>query len=328
VDLQTGETEIDLRAQAIHGAELMRVFDVTLTPVAPPETSTTGRPKILGLAHIALYAHDFEATRAFYRDFLGFEEPYSNKNDDGSIRTDFFKINDRQYIELSPETKPGTDRLNHIAIETDDAEAMRVYLGARGVKVPATTPKGRIGNLNYTIKDPDGHTVEIVQYPSDGMTAQNYGKFMGDQRISRHMTHVGILVGSLEEAKKFYGGILGFKETWRGGGNPAELSWVNMKAPDGDDYIEFELYKNLPPETERGGKHHLCLEVPNVEAAIQQLEKTPYAAKYTRPLQEAIGVNRKRQANLYDPDGTRTEVMEPLTVDTIPAPNSKAPPPR
>jgi hypothetical protein len=40
------------------------------------------------------------------------------------------------------------------------------------------------------------------------------------------------------------------------------------------------------------------------------------------------GVNRKRQLNLYDPDGTRVELMEPRTVDGTQAPPSTAPPPR
>jgi lactoylglutathione lyase len=40
-----------------------------------------------------------------------------------------------------------------------------------------------------------------------------------------------------------------------------------------------------------------------------------------------IGINRKRQLNLYDPDGTRVELMEPQTVDGKPAPPSTAPPP-
>jgi len=35
------------------------------------------RPRITGAAHIAVYAGDFEKSRAFYRDFLGFAEPYS-----------------------------------------------------------------------------------------------------------------------------------------------------------------------------------------------------------------------------------------------------------
>jgi len=40
------------------------------------------------------------------------------------------------------------------------------------------------------------------------------------------------------------------------------------------------------------------------------------------------GVNRKRQLNLFDPDGTRVELMEPKTIDGAPAPSSTAPPPK
>jgi len=32
------------------------------------------RPRIPGVAHIAIFASDFEKSKAFYRDFLGFEE--------------------------------------------------------------------------------------------------------------------------------------------------------------------------------------------------------------------------------------------------------------
>jgi lactoylglutathione lyase len=134
------------------------------------------RPHILCVAHISLYAHDYEKSRAFYRDFLGFEEPYWLKNPDGSPSMTFFKVNDRQYIELSPEKEPGTDRLNHISIQTDDAEAMRLYLASKGIKVPDKTPKGRIGNSNFTVKDPDGHGVEIVQYEPAGWTVRENGK--------------------------------------------------------------------------------------------------------------------------------------------------------
>ena len=82
----------------------------------------------------------------------------------------FFKINDRQYIELAPEKQTGSDRLNHYALETDDAEGMRVYLASKGIKTPDHVPTGRIGNLNFMIKDPEGHDVEIVQYGRDSWT--------------------------------------------------------------------------------------------------------------------------------------------------------------
>ena len=43
----------------------------------------------------------------------------------------------------------------------------------------------------------------------------------------------------------FYGGILGFKEFWRGSSSPNMLSWVNMRPAEGQDYIELMLYNSL-----------------------------------------------------------------------------------
>jgi catechol 2,3-dioxygenase-like lactoylglutathione lyase family enzyme len=285
------------------------------------------RPRITGVAHIAVYASDFEKSRAFYRDFLGFEEPYSLSNPDGTLSMAFFKINERQYIELFPEKTPKTDRLNHISIETDNAEAMRQYLASRGVAVPKQVGKGRIGNSNFNIKDPEGHTVEIVQYEPDGWTVRERGKHLPDTRISTRMMHLGIIVTALEPEMKFYTEVLGFRETWRGSSDGKVLSWVNLKVPDGDDYIEFMLFKDAPAPDRRGTAHHLCLEVPDVAAAVTKLEATPYRKQYPRTIESKTGINRKRQANLYDPDGTRIEVMEPVTVDGKPAPSSTALPP-
>ena len=289
----------------------------------------TARPRILGVAHIAIYASDYEKAKAFYRDFLGFEEPYSLAKPDGSPSMTFFKINERQYIELFPETAAGTDRLGHISIETDNAEAMRKYLASRGVAVPNQVPKGRIGNSNFNVKDPDGHTVEIVQYEPGGWTVRERGKHLPDGRVSRRMTHVGVIVTALEPAMQFYRDILGFSETWRGSAQgSALLSWVNLKVPDGDDYIEFMLYKDAPDPEKRGVAHHLALEVSDAAASIAGLEAKPYRKQYSRPIESRTGVNRKRQVNLYDPDGTRTELMEAVTVDGRPAPSSGNPPPR
>ncbi len=302
------------------------IFALVLATVPPLFAADEAqRPHITGLSHIALYVHDVEKSRAFYKDFLGFAEPFSLTNDDGSLRLTWIKINDRQTIELFPETQTNSDRLNHIAIETDDAEAMRVYLASRGVNVPESTPKGRIGNLNFNIFDPDGHTVEVVQYMPDGWTMREKGKFMPDTRISTRLKHVGIIVTNLTASLKFYHDILGFQETWRGSPNTNQLSWVNLKVPDGGDYVELMLSKELPPPDKRGGAHHLSLEVADIEKAKTSLEARPAFTNYSRPLQIRTGINRKRQMNLSDPDGTRVELMEPKTVDGIPAPSSTAP---
>lgn len=286
------------------------------------------RPRITGIAHIALYVHDIEKARWYYKDFLGFAEPFSLNRPDGGLALTFIKVNDRQYIELFPEVEAGSDRLNHIAIETDDAEALRAYLGAQGITVPAKVTKGRIGNSNFNVKDPDGHTVEIVQYEPDGWSIREKGRSMPADRVSGRMLHVGILVGTLEPAMKFYRDTLGFQEIWRGSRDDKQLNWVNIKVPDGDTYIEFMLYDQLPAPTARGSAHHICLEVPDAAATKAHLEARPAHEKYERAMEIRVGTNRKRQMNLFDPDGTRSEVMEPTTVDGVPAKSSTAPPPR
>lgn len=286
------------------------------------------RPQITGDAHIALYVADIEKSRAFYKDFLGYEEPFSLRNPDGTLSMAFIKINDRQYVELSPEREKGSDRLNHISFEVADAEATRRYLASKGIKVSEKTPKGRIGNSNFTIKDPDGHGVEFVQYEPDGRSMREKGKFLGQNRISTRMMHFGILVGELTPAMAFYRQLLGFEEFWRGSRDGQVLNWINMRTPNGQDYVEFMLYDRLPDPDKRGTAHHICLEVADIEKSVADLEKRPYRKTYGRMLEIRTGVNRKRQCNLYDPDGTRIELMEPRTVDGVPTPSATAAPPK
>ena len=306
----------------------MRLLAVALLLASLALPQAPKRPRITGVAHIALAVHDVEQSRRFYTDFLGFGEPFLLNQPDGKLSLTFIKVNDRQYIELFPETEPGSDRLLHISIEVDDAEAMRAYLGARGIKVPEKVGKGRIRNSNFNVKDPDGHTVEIVQYEPDGWSVREKGRYMSDARVSERILHLGILVGALEPAMKFYRDVLGFQEIWRGSRNSQRLDWVNMRVPDGDDYIEFMLYDKMPAPNQRGVQHHIALEVPNMAQALAHLDNRPARKSYTQPLEVRTGTNRRRQLNLFDPDGTRVELMEPRTVDGVPPPSSTAPPPK
>jgi lactoylglutathione lyase len=287
------------------------------------------RPRVLGIAHAAVYVGDLAKARAFYEGLLGFGEPFTLPKADGSVGIAFVKINDHQYLELFNEDPKDDGRLSHISIYTDDAGRMRDYLASRGVAVPAAVPKGRTGNKNFNIKDPDGHTVEVVEYQPESWTAREAGKFMPATRVSDRMMHVGVLVGNLEAAARFYGGILGFREFWRGSAaNSKTLSWVNMRVPDGDDYIEFMLYDTLPAPDRRGSANHICLVVPDIAKAVAKLEAQPARKDYNRQIAIQTGINRKRQANLYDPEGTRVELMEADTIDGKPAPPSTLPPPR
>lgn len=293
------------------------------TPAATPS-----RPKITGISHVGYFVSDLPKSISFWHDFLGFDESYSlKKKNSDEVRIAFIKINDHQHIELfnEPPTYP-PNMMSHVCFTVDDIEAMRNYLRANGYDVkPGNGGKTRTGDYAFEIKDPDGMLVEFVQGLPTGMEAQAAGKFQPDTRISSDIYHVGFLVGNSQRSLDFYGKLLGFEETWRGGGNPKQLSWINMRVPNGKDYIEFMLYNKTPDKY--GTKNHISLEVPDVQKAVQILESRPAFKTYGRELTVATGVNQKRQVNIYDPDGTRVELMEPNTVTGKPTASSTAPPP-
>src|SRR5215472_6946044 len=159
------------------------------------------RPEIVGVAHIGLKTNDLAAARNFYGRDLGFEEPFTLDKPSGGLLLTYFKVNDHQYIEVFPELKSETeDRLSHIAFETTNAAQLRDYLASHGVKVPESVHPGRDGNLSFTVQDPDGHTVEFVQYLPDSLHGRNFGKFLPATRISDHMIHVGVTVTNREAA--------------------------------------------------------------------------------------------------------------------------------
>jgi len=286
------------------------------------------RPRITGVSHVGYFVSDLPREIAFWHDLLGFDESYDLKKD-GSEDVDiaFIKINDHQHVELFNEapTHPPS-MMSHVCFAVDDIEQMRAYLRSKGFDVkPGNGNKTRAGDYAFEIKDPNGTLVEFVQSLPTGMEEQAAGKFMPATRISTGIYHVGFLVGDSEKSMAFYRDVLGFKEIWRGSSTPNELSWINMQVPDGSDYVEFMLYSKLPATF--GSRNHISLVVSDTQKAIAVLEARPAYKTYGKQLEMHVGKNGKRQVNLYDPDGTRVELMEPKTVDGNPVASSTAPSP-
>jgi len=293
------------------------------------QQSTPPRPRITGISHVGYFVSDLPKAIAFWHDFLGFDESYSlKKKDNQDVRVAFIKTNDHQHIELfnEPPTSPPS-MMSHLCFTVDDIEAMRTYLRSMGFDVkPGDGVKTQTGDYAFEIRDPDGMLVEFVQSLPTGLEGKAAGKFEPDTRISTKIYHLGFLVGNSQKSMDFYGKVLGFHETWRGGADPKQLSWINMRVPDGTDYVEFMLYSKLP-QGSYGTKNHIALAVPDIAKAVAILESRPAFKDYGKDLKIAIGVNQKRQVNIYDPDGTRVEMMEENTVTGKPTPPSTAPPP-
>src|SRR6202035_3875985 len=172
------------------------------------------------------------------------------------------------FPELKSETE---DRLSHIAFETENIQQLRDYLASRGVKVPDKLKLGLDGNMSMMIPDPDGHNVEFVQYMPGSLHTSNFGKFLPDSRISTHMIHVGVTVANREAADHLYQDILGFRETWHGGMQDDRTDWVDMRVPEGTDWLEYMLNVHNPSPRTLGVMNHLALGVPSVDAAYKQL---------------------------------------------------------
>jgi lactoylglutathione lyase len=237
----------------------------------------------------------------------------------------FIKVNDRQYIELSPEDKPDQPRFMHLALETDNAEVLRLYVKSKGYKASdKSASKGRIRNMGTGLEDPDGNHIDVTQYEPDSVTIKDVGKDMPETRISKRLLHVGFHVSNPDTAH-FYVDVLGFREFWRGTADGKRASYSNLMVPEGSDYVEF-LFGPAPTTRERQGvAYHIALEVPDMDAAIAKLSSNPARKDYNREIEVHIGKNHKRQANLFDPDGTRVELMEDHTVDGLPSPMTTLP---
>ena len=131
----------------------------------------------------------------------------------------------------------GTDeRLLHIALATSDLDGMATYLRARGVTFDGPSRGMTCGSRGLRIADPDGHTIELVQESA----------IVGSRResalaLSARLLHAGVTVRDEAAASGFYHDVLGMDEIWRGGADPAKASWVNMRVPEGADYLEYML---------------------------------------------------------------------------------------
>jgi catechol 2,3-dioxygenase-like lactoylglutathione lyase family enzyme len=290
------------------------VILVALTCIAlNAQQASPTRPPIVGVAHIGLETNDISGARQFYGHGLGYQEPFTLDKPTGGLMLTYFKVNDHQYIEVFPDLKSETqDRLSHIAFETTDIRRLRDYLASRGVKIPDVVPLGRDGNLSMMLKDPDGHSVEFVQYMPGSLHSKNFGKFLPDTRVSTHMIHVGVTVQDRNAADRFYKDTLGFQVMWHGGMTDARTDWVDMRVPDGTDWLEYMLNVHNPTAKQLGVMHHLALGVDS----IQQGYKEVLANGLKPPQPPKIGRDGKWQLNLYDPNDTRTELMEFKPVQT------------
>jgi lactoylglutathione lyase len=153
------------------------------------------------------------------------------------------------------------------------------------------------------VKDPEGHTVEFVQYLPNSIHSRNSGNFLPETRLSGHILHVGIHVDPAK-ADPFYKDILGFRLLWTGGPDNNHTAYISYLVPNGSDWVEYMTTPNPNPK-QLGSMHHVALEVMD----IQKPYELAVIRGYTPPTHPIVGRDGRWLSNYYDPDGSRTEFM-------------------
>ncbi len=264
------------------------------------------RPAITGISHMCVYSSDAAASEHFYADVLGATKGVDPQDPKGSR----YYFSPFQFVEVIPLPANHTlSRMACVAYSTVDAEGLRHYLQAHGVDSAGEVRTESDGSRWFQTKDPEGNEVQFVQ------RGQPLVMPTGAKPIGTRIIHVGYLVHSKAAEDHFYKDILGFRPYWYGAMQPDRLDWVSQQVPDGHDWLEYMLVGDgsTTPLTkvdarELGVLNHFSIGVPNMEKAMTVLiGEDRLSPRHDGP---QMGKDGKWQANLYDPDGTRVELME------------------
>lgn len=273
-----------------------------------PQPEGPARPIIAGVAHATIQVTDLVKARKFYGELLGYAEVASRDRAHVAI----FAVNDRQRLIVRDGLPADRDeRFINLAFEVADAAAMRASLAARGMQPGQPTPDAIAGGRRIDVSDPDAHAVQFVELDRSIQVRPA----AVDARLSKRILHAGLTVKDGAAADRFYKDILGFSETWRGGRPEGVINWINMRVPDGTDYLEYMLYPATPPTRRQlGSAHHVALLVTDIQQALETVRSRTAVDDLNHRANPNIGTNNRWQLNLFDPDGTRVELMEPWTV--------------
>lgn len=239
---------------------------------------------------------------------------------------------------LTPRGRPvppsfSNDRwFQHIAIITSDMDRAYDWLRQNNVRHVSSGPqllpdyiKAAAGIRAFYFEDPDGHPLEILQFPSD----KGDLKWHRTSPLFLGVDHTAIVVGDTEASLKFYRDILGFRvsgESENYGPDQEHLNSVfgarlritSLRAAEGPgiELLEYLAPTNgrFMPEDEHANDlvhHETSLVTENIELTSRTLRQA-----HARFISSAIVLFPKAEAGFHsallvrDPDGHPMELVE------------------
>ena len=289
--------------KAVIGVLTVAATSVALAAVPP-------RPAITGISHIAVYAAAPEKSEHYYIHDLGAVKGPDPENPRG-VR---YYFSSTQFVEVLPlPSGPAKiNRLDHVAFTTQDVRMLRAHLVASKVAVTQAIHRGSDDSQWLDVMDPEGNSIEFVQLPPGERALPE----VPPNPLSSHIIHVGFIVHDRAREDAFFRAVLGFRPYWFGGMQDNQTSWISQQVPDGTDWLEYMIVgtpegHGIPPDMKAatlGVLNHFSLGVPSAEGAYTLLWNGGRLEGQTEL--PKIGRDAKWQLNLFDPDGTRTEIME------------------
>jgi catechol 2,3-dioxygenase-like lactoylglutathione lyase family enzyme len=262
------------------------------------------------------------------------------------IRTATMQLGDEtieltEYLTPKGRRVPADSRSNdrwfqHIAIITSDMD--RAYQKLRENRVehastePQTLPawnKNAAGIRAFYFKDPDGHVLEILQFPPDKGRPKWH---RGTQDLFLGIDHTAIVTGDTEASLRFYRDILGLtivgtslnygtEQEHLNNVFGARLRITSLRGEDGPG-IEFLEYlapgdgRPIPADLHSNdlARWQTTLEVGDVAAAAMQLERAGFKLASSGIVATAAAELGFAKACLVaDPDGHLIRLVEKRT---------------
>jgi len=290
------------------------------TPALPPVP-------LLGLAQVTVKATDLAKSRKYYNGVLGFAEAFDLKDSSGNVTSAYFKINDDQYIEVTPNLKPGDImRFGRLVFESSDLDKLHATYIERGLN-PGPITKGGDGNPVFEVIGPSDAHLAFFQVVPGSQQARARGKFLDPGRLSTRLGHVGIYTQDRTAGAPFYQkiGLVGGK-TARGESIDTPSSDRNIETKYPPLVDEPATHDRFVRET-MGATQHLGFDTDDMRATRDLARKRGLTDLQVRV---TLGNNRHWLMHLFDPDGTRSEFTETavhsdLQPWTVMAPGAPAP---
>lgn len=281
---------------------------------------------IVGLAGISFRTSDLTKARAYYTGVLGLPEAFTLRSPAG-VTSVYFKVNDDQYLEVVNDIKPGElRRMARVMLQSNDLKKLHAIYAERGLN-PTPIATGPDGNPVFRVIGPSEAKLDFIEYVPTSRQGQLRGKLLDARRISAKLWHVGIYTQDRAAAAPFYGEKLGLprgRDLGRG---------EYIETPNSDRNIETKyppLDPNIPAQKAQleretmGAVEHMSLEVADMRATRDLVQER---GKYTDlQVRAHVGNNRHWLMHIFDPDGSRAEIMETaLQPESVPSMSVMAP---